>query len=116
MTTPAGRLVAGWKQEEYLAFSARMAAHAAKWVTGWRMAGAALPKGQSVEDLVCEALEDVVTGRRTWNPARHAFEALVKLVIVSKVRNLMKSPERRANVPLVDPDVGARGQIGRAHV
>lgn len=125
MANPALNAFEGWDEERYQAFSARMARHAIKWLTRYGlMAGdAKIPGGKGVEDIVADAVEAVVTGRRRWDSGRYPdLEAFIKMVIVSEVRNLFKARERWLVVPLLLPeevdadavteDAGGRGQVG----
>lgn len=107
MANPALSEFEGWGEDRYRGFTARMARHAIKWLTRYGlMAGdARIPGGKGVEDIVADAIEAVVTGRRRWDPARHPdLEAFIKMVIVSEVRNLFKARERWLVVPLLLPE------------
>jgi hypothetical protein len=107
MANPALSEFEGWSEDRYRGFTARMARHAIKWLTRYGlMAGdARIPGGKGVEDIVADAIEAVVTGRRRWDPARHPdLEAFIKMVIVSEVRNLFKARERWLVAPLLLPE------------
>lgn len=96
MTTPTAQFFAGWTADAYDALATRLAHHATRWLTAYFMRGRPLPKGKTVEDVVADSVESVVTGRRRWDQARHPdLETFLKMVIASEVRNLMKAKERQ---------------------
>ena len=107
MENPALSEFDGWSEDQYRAFTARMARHAVRWLTryGLMSGDARIPGGKSVEDIVADAIEAIATDRRRWDPARHPdLEAFVRMVIVSEVRNLFKARERWLVVPLLLPE------------
>jgi len=107
MGNPAFSYFAGWSQEKYQAFSARLARYAAKWLARYRLiyGQGSIPGGKTVEDLVADAVGAVLEERRPWDPQRHPdLEKFIKMVIVSEVRNLFKGKERWLVTPLVLPE------------
>ena len=102
MNNPALAYFQGWTEKQYQELASRLARHATKWLSRlgllsgeWR-----IPEGKTAEDIVADAINDVVTGQRQWNnQAVPDMEAFIKMVIVSKVRNLYKDKERFLVVP-----------------
>lgn len=87
-----------------LAFARRRAA-VRRW---WLGAAGGLAKGQTVEDVVCEAVESLFGGKRRWDPASQPdpWEHL-KSVVNSLLSNLVRSKENRLNSRDVPQDAVA---------
>jgi len=76
------------------------------WWTGRNMARRAGPKGVTPRDIAFEAIEDVIEGRRRYEPAKHPdFREFLRSVVDSKVYHLARSAEARHRRPMpVRPD------------
>jgi hypothetical protein len=108
MANPVLNEFEGWGEDRYQGFASRMSRHAIKWFTRYGLTAARIPGGKGVEDIVADAIEAVVTGRRRWDPVRHPdLEAFIKMVIVSEVRNVFKARERWLVVPLLPEEADA---------
>lgn len=119
MANPALRAFEGWTQEQYQALASRLARHASTWLARYDLltGDGSIQGGKTIEELVQDAISDTVTGKRKWNPQRHPdLEAYIKMVIVSKVRNLYKDKKRLLVVPLLDAEREADEEAGSTTV
>ena len=61
---------------------------------GWNTTGG-LPRGLEVEDVVIEAVEDVVSGKIQWDPDRRALLPFLMTVVKFDLINLYKSADNQ---------------------
>jgi DNA-directed RNA polymerase specialized sigma24 family protein len=87
-----------------LAF-ARRRAKVKRW---WLGMADALAKGNTVDDIVCEAMASLFGGPRRWDPKTQpdVWEHL-KSVVNSVLSNLVRAKENRVNKRGVEPDLAA---------
>jgi hypothetical protein len=114
MNNPALAYFQGWTEKQYQELASRLARYATKRLARFGMLSgqSKIPEGKTAEDIVADAINDVVAGQRKWN--RQEFpemEDFIKLVIFSKVRNLFKDKERLLVVSLLPEEKAADGDL-----
>jgi hypothetical protein len=74
----------------------------------------ALPGGREVEDIVSQAIEDVLSGQRAWDPTQHP-DLFVHLqgIVDSRLSHLGASAENRRMVAEFPPSLSRHGVAAR---
>lgn len=81
----------------------------------WRgMRDGAMPGGREVEDIVSQAIEDVLSGQRAWDPTQHP-DLFVHLqgIVDSRLSHLGASAENRRMVAEFPPSLRIHGVAAR---